>query len=216
MILHLKSVLSDEFCSEMIRLGAASKAYEDPGCISNMQGANTLDDLIERYRPDRSFFNSEKVYFRGNVRGYERVRELCLPLVGDLLGRYYNGAVPFEWVMEYFSLIRYPTGGYFRLHHDTLEQPNGRTRTLTVLLYLNGDFTGGSLYFPQHDELCITPGKGDVVIFPCGPGYQHAVGKVRSGVRYTMSLWPLAEKPSLSTAQFATQGAHPERGIQKP
>lgn len=53
-----------------------------------------------------------------------------------------------------------------------------------VVIYLNDDFYGGELYYPESD-LTITPEQGMLV---CHPGdVQHEVLKVLSGDRYTLT-----------------------------
>ena len=61
-------------------------------------------------------------------------------------------------------------------------------RDYTGLAYLNDDFTGGELVFPDHD-LIITPKPGLLVGFPSNHKFVHAVSKVLSGKRYSLPVW---------------------------
>lgn len=58
------------------------------------------------------------------------------------------------------------------------------TYDLNSLIYYNDDFTGGELYYPQHD-LEIKPEPGLGVAHPGDINYLHGVKKVISGERYT-------------------------------
>lgn len=59
---------------------------------------------------------------------------------------------------------------------------------LAILAYLNDDYEGGYLYFPEFDYY-VKPEAGDVVMFPGSLYYVHGVSTVTSGVRYTLSQW---------------------------
>lgn len=55
------------------------------------------------------------------------------------------------------------------------------------LVYLNDDYEGGELVFPEYG-LEIKPKAGDVVTFPTNAMYIHAVNKINSGTRYNVVL----------------------------
>lgn len=57
---------------------------------------------------------------------------------------------------------------------------------IAVNLYLNDDYSGGEIYFPDYD-LEIKPKSGQLIMFPGGHEFKHGVRTVTSGSRYTMS-----------------------------
>lgn len=59
---------------------------------------------------------------------------------------------------------------------------------LAILAYLNDDYEGGYLYFPEFDYY-LSPEPGDIVMFPGSLYYVHGVSTITSGVRYTLSQW---------------------------
>jgi len=61
-------------------------------------------------------------------------------------------------------------------------------RDYTGIAYLNGDFTGGDLVFPELNVV-ITPKPGLLVGFPSNHDFVHAVPKVLSGKRYSLPVW---------------------------
>jgi hypothetical protein len=71
-------------------------------------------------------------------------------------------------------------------------------RTVGCVLYLNDGYTGGSIYFPQHD-IELTPKPGTLVWFPGTAEFLHGVSPVESGERITIaSFWgenPPAKHP---------------------
>ena len=73
--------------------------------------------------------------------------------------------------------------------HADKELNDGRpnpfpTYDLNSLIYYNDDFTGGELYFPQHD-IEITPKPGLAVMFVGDRNYLHGVRTVTKGERWT-------------------------------
>jgi 2OG-Fe(II) oxygenase superfamily len=61
-------------------------------------------------------------------------------------------------------------------------------RDYTALAYLNDDFTGGELVFPDLG-IAIAPRAGLLVGFPSNHEFVHAVPKVLSGKRYSLPVW---------------------------
>jgi len=61
-------------------------------------------------------------------------------------------------------------------------------RDYTGLVYLNDNFTGGELVFPDRDVVII-PKPGLLVAFPSNHKFVHAVRKVLSGKRYSLLVW---------------------------
>lgn len=57
------------------------------------------------------------------------------------------------------------------------------------ILYLNSDYEGGDLYFPEHD-ISIHPNAGSMYIFSGGVENIHGVTEITSGTRYSIvSFW---------------------------
>jgi hypothetical protein len=80
-------------------------------------------------------------------------------------------------------------------HADNERRERGRwvpnhtlQRDYTALAYLNDDFTGGELVFPDRDVV-IAPKPGLLVGFPGNHKFVHAVPKIISGKRYSLPIW---------------------------
>lgn len=73
---------------------------------------------------------------------------------------------------------------------DYLDKWSGH---LSSVIYLNDDYEGGELYFPDHN-LSIKPEAGDWITWPGNRWYQHGVSEITSGVRYTLSVWARFEE----------------------
>jgi len=64
---------------------------------------------------------------------------------------------------------------------------------LASLFYLNDDYEGGELYFPNQG-IQFKPKRGAAYFFPGDKNFIHGVRKVKSGVRYTCPFfWTILE-----------------------
>lgn len=83
--------------------------------------------------------------------------------------------------MEAINFIRYTENQHFQVHAD-----HGFSYICTVssVMYLNDDYEGGELWFPNLD-LKIKPEYGDIVLFPSTYIYAHAALPVKSGIKYS-------------------------------
>jgi hypothetical protein len=92
-----------------------------------------------------------------------------------------------------FTLVRWLTGDDHEPHADSVN-PSGEPhpffwRKYTAVIYLNKDFEGGELYFPNQN-ICLPPEPNSIAIFPGTLEYLHGVKMITSGTRYTLaSFW---------------------------
>lgn len=92
---------------------------------------------------------------------------------------------------------KWEVGAYANPHSDNSDfdgNPNAfEINKYVGILYLNDDYEGGELYFPQHN-ITIKPEAGMFITFPGGHENIHAVTEITKGTRYTMvSFWDYAE-----------------------
>lgn len=59
---------------------------------------------------------------------------------------------------------------------------------LSIICYLNKDYEGGVLYFPEH-KFEIVPEPGLFVCFPGNLHFLHGVTETTGATRFTISLW---------------------------
>lgn len=88
------------------------------------------------------------------------------------------------------NFARWREGEWMGPHADG-DYPDGSFswRLFGAVLYLNDDFDGGEIYFPNH-ETTLKPEPGTLVFFPGQLPYLHGVHEVTRGVRYNMaSFW---------------------------
>ena len=101
-----------------------------------------------------------------------------------------------DW--ELVQVLHYGVGGHYIPHVDAetlfkdeigLEMwEKTLDRDISVVYFLNDDFTGGELYFPVLD-LRIQPRAGTLICFPSDHHFVHGVQPVASGHRFTAVTW---------------------------
>jgi predicted 2-oxoglutarate/Fe(II)-dependent dioxygenase YbiX len=92
---------------------------------------------------------------------------------------------------------KWDVGGFASVHSDNSDNdgnPNAfEINKYVAILYLNDDYEGGNLYFPQHD-ISFKPNAYSLYTFPGGVENLHGVSEITKGTRYTMvSFWDFAD-----------------------
>jgi hypothetical protein len=92
---------------------------------------------------------------------------------------------------------KWNVGGFANPHSDNSDnhgEPNAfEINKYVGILYLNEDYDGGQLYFPDHD-IEFKPNAYSYYVFPGGVENIHGVKEITSGTRYTMvSFWDFAD-----------------------
>ena len=86
--------------------------------------------------------------------------------------------------------LKYEKGDYYKVHTDNHTTHH---RTLSVIIFLNDDYSGGSVSFhcakTNKEILNVPPKAGRVVIFPSNFLFPHTVNNVKEGVRYSIVSW---------------------------
>lgn len=105
------------------------------------------------------------------------------------------------------DLFIHPEGSYLEPHTDIIDyhqeevydQPNLFEQQqkdwpflwsghVSIICYLNKDYEGGTLYFPDQN-VKIVPEPGLFVCFPGNLHFLHGVTKISGATRFTISLW---------------------------
>lgn len=89
---------------------------------------------------------------------------------------------------------RWQKGALANPHSDNTDASGKLIEDLSNLkyvgiLYLNDDYSGGELYFPDH-KIEIKPNPGSMYIFSGGTDNVHGVREITNGTRYSIvSFW---------------------------
>jgi prolyl 4-hydroxylase len=179
--------------------------YQLPYMINNLITPAEINNIIN-YASSR-LVESEVVGGKQNSirNSYQCWIEKNNPLVKSIFERVSKIVnIPIENA-EDLQVVRYFPGQYYNEHHDACCDntekcyefiERGGQRVLTVLTYLNREFTEGETYFKNLD-LKIKPAPGDAVVFyplahnstKCHPLALHAGLPVTSGEKWICNIW---------------------------
>jgi hypothetical protein len=133
--------------------------------------------------------NDPKFWISNNTRQMivnpesQDIKPILLKCLNNIKEKYNNDNL---YIAEYM-LSRYEKGFSMSVHIDT---EDGREYyTISAVIYLNNDFTGGDVVFPNIN-FRHSPKKGDAALFLSDlQETMHGVEVVDSGVRYVMPIW---------------------------
>jgi predicted 2-oxoglutarate/Fe(II)-dependent dioxygenase YbiX len=86
---------------------------------------------------------------------------------------------------EGYLALKYKENQEYRSHYD------GNTsvgRIISALVYLNSDYDGGELEFPNF-KIKIKPEPGMLILFPSNFAYSHIAHPVTLGTKYSLVTW---------------------------
>jgi hypothetical protein len=103
---------------------------------------------------------------------------------------------------DYLGIVKWESGDMQHPHADgELEnklQHQYHWRNFGCVLYLNDDYTGGEIYFPNQN-IEIKPKPNTLVFFPGTLEYLHGVKPINDNIRYTLtSFWTFDKNHSMS------------------
>jgi hypothetical protein len=176
-IVEIKNFFDEQYCLDVIDFLDGNDDDGDnwnPICFPSVLGVNVGEPK-----------STDKI----SVEDMGKIRDKMHQVVQDVIGR------PVKNVT--MSGHKYPTGSYADPHSDSSEldgTPNAwQMNKYACILYLNKSYTGGEIYFPQHN-LDISPGAGSLVVFEGSHEYLHGVREITSGDRFTiLAFWDNAE-----------------------
>jgi len=119
----------------------------------------------------------------------EKVQSIIDEIISDATVRYVDDNVLIKKYVDTLKYVNefqrdlvyrfYDEGDCYDWHVD--EAPDVHF-VLSVIMYLNDDFEGGSTLFLE-DKVKVNPNKGSVLIFPCDFRTIHKGTKVKSGTK---------------------------------
>jgi len=178
-----ENYLSKEKINEILEIAVLSPA-EHLKVIEKL--GSSSDKIVTR---DDELRVSERIIL-GDY--YPRLVRIINTAFQDLVAKSFAREI--EW-FEPPSLLRYQPGGFYYSHADS-ENMNFNTgywnkvidRDISLLLYLNDDFSGGDLLFNKLNYR-IRPKPGMAVLFPSDHRFMHEAMPVTRGVRYAIVSW---------------------------
>lgn len=93
---------------------------------------------------------------------------------------------PSTWVTKNYTVRKYRTGGEMGPHIDKNIDNPLNSMDWTALIYLNDDYEGGELVFPELG-IELKPSAGSIIFFPCLE--THSVYQILSGTKSYIFLF---------------------------
>lgn len=183
-LILLENFLDDNACKDWVAFADGKAGSHAPvGSVNNSGSAKNTQNF--GFVADRINLLSEQKYKKQAVELFDNVYR-------NIISKNYG--VKIEW-FEIPHILRYKEGGNYNYHSDSelwdkglQSWVKGIDRDYSCILYLNSEFTGGTLVFP-HLNLRLHPRAGLMVIFPSDHRFLHSAEKVLSGRRYAMVTW---------------------------
>ena len=147
------------------------KNYVEP------QDAQSLIDLMNELRSKDQLDND-----RGD--GTFRLCTFSPPALFDFVKKYSDKFIKDKnlYVTEYLVAL-YEEGAFMEVHRDVEDD----SEVVSTVIYLNDEYTGGELSFPEIDGgYTYIPEKYELIHFPTP--YLHGVNPVKSGKRYIITI----------------------------
>ncbi len=201
----------------------AVPGFLEPGeCRRLVQIANSLkseDAAVTRDEAGALITSRSDYRITTTIKTFDQP-DVFLPLVARALKEHVEPAYQrtVEW-FEWPDVLLYRAGGRYDLHTDAdLRDKETGTwrrvmdRDLSVLIYLNDDYAGGELAFPQRGET-IRPESGMLVAFPSDHRFAHAALPVTGGLRYVIVTWAAVLGSPRAHERRRLQVIYPDRGI---
>jgi predicted 2-oxoglutarate/Fe(II)-dependent dioxygenase YbiX len=86
------------------------------------------------------------------------------------------------------SISKYRTGADMGPHVDDYGQ-DGVLPLMSAVIYLNDDYEGGELSFPEQDVM-IKPEAGSIIVFPSVEPFYHQSMPLKTGTKYMVpAFW---------------------------
>jgi hypothetical protein len=164
--------------------------------------AKSIIDYVESYSEvwgDIAFYGSSGMGIRPDD---PRLAEYNLPpMFFETLRKKFQEAIELvfdrEVVANTSHAQKWDVGGFAAPHSDNSDfdgTPNAfEINKYVGILYLNDNYEGGELYFPDH-QIEFKPSAYSYICFPGGVENIHGVREILEGTRYTMvSFWDFAD-----------------------
>jgi predicted 2-oxoglutarate/Fe(II)-dependent dioxygenase YbiX len=97
----------------------------------------------------------------------------------------HNYQIPVKLYHEPYTILKYSYQQEYKAHYDGTTQT---ARAVSVVIYLNDDYEGGEIEFPNFD-IKIKPKAGTMILFPSNFAYTHIAHPVNNGIKYAIVTW---------------------------
>lgn len=186
-IFVFENYIKPEVCEELVNF--AEKQQGTPLLVIDKE-KSTEDNIVKVKHEQRVSERVDMDHYHASIN--QIVKSAFTDLTKKCLQR------ELDW-FETPQVLRYRKGGTYKVHADSENMDiNTRLwkkvmdRDISMLIYLNKEYKGGTLYFDKFNYR-LQPKPGMVVLFPSDNRYMHAAEEVTDGVRYVIVSWASAK-----------------------
>jgi predicted 2-oxoglutarate/Fe(II)-dependent dioxygenase YbiX len=187
-------------CEEVTPPGYWGSGAENIHVVDNFVSPDDLYKIMTYAESIRTWGELDDAWDQ-RVHSFEMIHSNCedvadfLKSLTDSIRESISEALYAELTEAAPSIVRWRVGDYQSPHADKQEVDGSPNRypenDIASIVYLNDDYEGGDIYFPNQD-LSLRPSAGSLVFFPGDVNYLHGVTAVKRGVRYTMpNFWSI-------------------------
>ncbi len=156
--------------------------------IPSFISKHECEQIIQKYDV-KSYDGNDVVYFDTGDHDYN-IKKLSIK--DELADRLCSMLGYHRSTLKACSIVYYPENSYNPLHADNSDVRGDTVTkikdwTHTVIVFLNEEFDGGELIYPDQG-LILKPKSGLAVMTPADHNYMHLVNTITSGERYTLVL----------------------------
>jgi hypothetical protein len=146
--------------------------------IKNKQ-YDTEEDLINALESRNTFWD-DKIF---HIKNEDFWKDLT-----DRVSLFFNNQYE---INPMYAIQRQMPGTFLKVHFDQGTNPELQK---AVIIYINDNYNGGELFFPEHD-FEIKPPSRSMIIFPGTEDYMHGVKEVLAGpTRYVLPSFGFVKK----------------------
>lgn len=159
----------------------------EPGFISQEEATLLANYARENQDGFTEYGNAEEQFTVNLLESGDNVEEVR-NLIGEHDQRVFeylkaNYDLEFKEYSPAQHIAKFESGSGMHVHFD-----QSRPNDIATIIYLNDDYEGGEIYFPDYD-IEIKPKVGDLVSFPDNANFRHGVKETAGGTRYTTPRW---------------------------
>jgi hypothetical protein len=115
-------------------------------------------------------------------KNVKNIADVCLEHYSNKTG--HNGLK----LQPSFHINKYIVDANMGLHVDSEDPTDSKHPVVSGVLYLNDNYTGGEIYFPEQD-IKIKPEAGSLIMFPSYRPYFHHPLPVTEGTKYMIPFF---------------------------
>lgn len=215
-----KNFLSNEDCDFLMQYGEKENIWSNfNNAVKqyNFKNKDEHDSASKQWDDRRIDLN---VLYSTDLKNRKNLFDIVIPLQDKMKNEVISFFNPnFDIYSELWEIVRWREGNFQEPHVDHID-PNFDLKSINIdnvpeeckyffeerniekykklftnkiftsIIYLNDNYEGGELYFPQHNNFEISPEKGTMLIFSGTIENMHGIRKITNGTRYThVTFW---------------------------